>query len=85
MSSAVTHPPGSLVQWAQGSAAGVRSWAYHGIGKVHRLDDKGARTLCGLRPKRPWWSVPEDPEQARRNAAGATIERCARCAHREAS
>ena len=34
-------------QWAQGSGGGVRSWAFHGIGKVHAVAEGGVKTRCG--------------------------------------
>src|SRR5262245_56138360 len=38
------------VQWAQSSGGGVRSWAWHGIGRVHRRDPaRPWRTLCGVK------------------------------------
>ena len=42
------------VQWAQSGASGVRSWAYHGITRVHRRDpEEPWLTLCGVRIPNP--------------------------------
>lgn len=41
---------GDRVQWAAGSGAGVRSWAYHGITRVHvRRESNTWLTVCGVR------------------------------------
>jgi hypothetical protein len=39
--------PGRRVQWARGSAGGVRSTRYHGIGKIHVVSAAPWLTVCG--------------------------------------
>jgi len=62
------------IQWAQSNSSGVRSWAYHGIGKVHLAEPGAWKTLCGRQLPSPSkrFAAADEP------AMGHDCKQCAR-------
>jgi hypothetical protein len=71
-------PESPDVQWAQGYASGARSWAAHGVGRVHRRDpERQWMTLCGR-------CIPAPSRLLYPSAREVEEERCKLCAARMA-